>query len=162
MSTSSAPTPGRGSSRTWVKVLVLTLALAAVAFVLSPNAPLGGFWAPAPDMPMPTASQLPLFILLNLAEALAFGLGLSFLAFGYPGLRAISPASPRLTRAAHLSIVWLLANWWPHDSLHVHNGMALDGLLVIEYGFHITLILAGGILAAFFLTLQRGPALGRG
>jgi hypothetical protein len=107
---------------------------------------------------VPTASQLPLFILLNIGEALAFGLGLSFLIFGYPTVHAISPASPSLTRAAHLSIVWLLANWWPHDSLHLHNGLALGGLLAIEYIFHVTLMLAGVILAYFFLTLQRRSA----
>jgi hypothetical protein len=51
-----------------------------------------------------------------------------------------------------------MANWWPHDSLHLHNGLALNGLLGIEYGFHVTLMLAGVILAYFFLTLQRRSA----
>jgi len=37
-------------------------------------------------------------------------------------------ASPLLTRAAYVSIAWLLLNWWPHDSLHVHTGMELSGL----------------------------------
>ena len=154
MSTQINPPLGHGSSNTWIKVIVLTLVLAVIAFFLSPNAPLGAFWAPGPDVPVPTASQLPLFILLNIAEALAFGLGLSFLAFGYPAMQALSPASPLLMRAAHLSIVWLLANWWPHDSLHLHNGLNLGGLLAIEYIFHVTLMLAGVILAYFFLTLQ--------
>jgi hypothetical protein len=84
-----------------------------------------------------------------------FGLGVSFLFFGLPIMRAIAPASMLLTRAAQISIAWLLLNWWPHDSLHVHNGMALGGLLVIEYVFHVTLMAAGLILAWFFLTLQR-------
>ena len=59
------------------------------------------------------------------------------------------------SRAAHLSIAWLLSNWWPHDSLHIHNGLNLGGLLGIEYGFHITLMIAGLIVAYFFLTLLR-------
>jgi hypothetical protein len=141
--------------KTWHKVLILTLVLGAVTFAASPNGPLGGFWRPAPDVPAPTSAQLPLFILLNLAEVVTFGLGISFLAFGYPMVRAISPASETLTRAAHLSIVWLLANWWPHDSLHIFNGFNLTGLLGIEYGFHITLMLAGVVLAYFFITLLR-------
>jgi len=148
----------RGPSRTWIKVLAVTLAFALVAFITSPNAPLGHFWAPAMDMPMPTATQLPLFIVLNAAETLTFGLGVAFLVFGFPALRAIAPASPALTRAAHLSIAWLLINWWPHDSLHVHNGMELGGLLVIEYVFHLTLMISGVVLAWFFLTLQRRAA----
>jgi len=73
-------------------------------------------------------------------------------------VRAISPASTGLTRAAHVSIAWLLFNWWPHDSLHIYNGMNLAGLLVIEYVFHITLMIAGTVLAYFFLTLLRQRA----
>ncbi len=92
---------------------------------------------------------------MNIAEGLTFGLGLSFLVFGYSMVRAISPASTGLTRAAHLSIAWLLFNWWPHDSLHIHNGMNIGGVLAIEYGFHITLMIAGVIFAYFFLTLLR-------
>jgi hypothetical protein len=107
---------------------------------------------------IPTNSQLPFFILLNIAEGLTFGLGISFLFLGYPMVRAISPASTRLTHAAHLSISWLLFNWWPHDSLHIHNGMNLGGLLGIEYAFHVTLMIAGVILAYFFPTLLRQPS----
>src|SRR5258706_2646838 len=139
----------------WKPVLAVTLVLTVVAVLASPNGPLGGFWRPPTDSPVPTSAQLPLFILLNIAEGLAFGLGVSFLIFGYPMVQAISPASTSLTRATHLSIAWLLINWWPHDSLHMHNGLNLGGLLGIEYGFHTTLMIAGVIVAYFFLTLLR-------
>jgi hypothetical protein len=153
MSTLSAPHEARGTI-SWVKVGGLTAALAVMAFVLSPNAPLGGFWRPDAHMPMPTAGQLPHLLLINFAEVIAFGLGVSFLVFGYPMVRAIAPASLTLTRAAHLAITWLLVSWWPHDSLHIHNGMNLNGLIAIEYVFHVTLMGAGVILACFFLSLQ--------
>jgi len=136
-------------------IVAVTLVLTVVAVLASPNGPLGGFWRPSAGSPTPTSAQLPLFILLNVAEGLAFGLGISFLIFGYPMVRAISPASTGLTRAAHLSIAWLLINWWPHDSLHIHNGLNLGGMLAIEYGFHTTLMIAGVIVAYFFLTLLR-------
>ena len=139
----------------WKPAFAVTLVLAFVAVLASPNGPLGVFWRPAAGSPVPTSAQLPFFILLNITEGLTFGLGISFLIFGYPMVRAISPASSRLTRAAHVSIAWLLANWWPHDSLHLHNGLNLGGLLGIEYGFHITLMIAGVIVAYFFLTLLR-------
>lgn len=139
----------------WKPALALTVVLAIVAVLASPTGPLGVFWRPPADSPVPTGAQLPFFVLLNIAEAITFGLGVSFLVFGYGVVEAVAPASPRLTRAAHLSIVWLLANWWPHDSLHISNGVNLNGLLGIEYGFHITLMIAGGILAYFFLTLLR-------
>ena len=154
---SNSLTSGNTRTMSWIAPAILTLVLAAVAFVASPNAPLGRFWAPALGIPQPSAAQLPLFIILNLAEVLTFGLGVSFLIFGFPLVRAISPASAGLTRAAHISTAWLLFNWWPHDSLHLHVGLELNGLLAIEYGFHITLMIAGAIVAAFLLTLLRRP-----
>ena len=142
-------------SFSWAKLGGLAVLLAVIAFLLSPNAPFGGFWAPDAHMPPPTSGQLPLFIILNLAEVATFGFGVAFLVFGYALVRAIAPAPLWLTRAAHVSIAWLLLNWWPHDSLHMHNGMDLGGLLLIEYGFHITLMITGVILASFFLVLSR-------
>ena len=145
-----------GASLNWVKWLVVTLVLAVLAFLASPNGPLGGFWRPSPDFPQPTDAQLPLFVLLNATEALVFGFGAAFLIFGYPLVQAMLPASRGLTLAAYLSIAWLLVSWWPHDSLHIANGVNMGGLLAIEYGFHVTLMIAGVILAYFFLNVLRG------
>lgn len=145
----------QGTRQTWAKWWVATLVFAVIAFLASPNGPLGSFWRPSSDVPPPTSAQLPLFILLNIAEALAFGIGVSFLIFGYPAVKHILPQSKGIAFAAYLSIAWLLANWWPHDSLHMSNGTDMGGLLVIEYAFHVTLIVAGMILAYFFLALVR-------
>ena len=145
----------RQISVNWIGFGIVAIVLAVIAFFLSPNAPLGSFWSPDPHIAVPNAIQLPLFILLNVTEVVTFGIGVAFLLFGLPLMRSIAPASMGLTRAAQVSIAWLLLNWWPHDSLHAHNGMELNGLLVIEYVFHITLMIAGLILVWFFLTLQR-------
>lgn len=134
----------------WISV---TLAFAVVAFLASPHGPLGGFWRPSHDLPTPAGLQVPMLILLNLAESAAFGLGIACLLFGYVPTRAASSAAPALIFAAYLSIGWLLLNWWPHDSLHVANGMNLSGLLRIEYAFHITLMLAAAIVARFFFVM---------
>jgi hypothetical protein len=150
--------PGQGTGGNWVKWLVLTVVLAVIAFLASPNGPLGGFWRPSADFPQPTAGQLPWFVLLNVAESLTFGFGIAYLIFGYPLIRNILPASKNLTLAAHLSVAWLLFSWWPHDSLHVANGLNMNGLLAIEYGFHVTLMITGAILAFFVLTLVRQRA----
>jgi hypothetical protein len=145
----------------WRPALALTLVLAVLAVLANPSGPLGFFWRPSPHMPAPTGIELPLGLILKIAEGLTFGLGVSFLVFGFPMVRAISPASLGLTRAVHVSIAWLLLNWYPHDSLHIHNGMDLGGLLTLEYVFHITLMIAGVILARFFLSLlQRSAASG--
>jgi hypothetical protein len=39
--------------------------------------------------------------------------------------------------------------------MHIHNGDNLQGLLYITYGFHVTLITAGLVLAYSLLTLLR-------
>ncbi len=153
MSTQSQFIKEQKQTNVRVKVIITTLAFAVLAFLSSPNGPLGGFWAPPPDFPVPSGGQVPLFMILGVFEALLFGLGASFLIFGYPLVKAIAPASSGLTLAAYLSIAWLLISWWPHDSLHIHSGMALNALLAIEYGFHVTLMAAGLILAYFFLTI---------
>jgi len=140
----------------WKPAALLAVVLGILSFVSGPTAPLGFFWRPAPGFPTPSPVQLPLFIGLGLAEAITFGLGISFLFFGYPMVRPIYPASTTLTRLAHFCIASLLFSWWPHDSLHIHVGEAsVNGLLAIEYAFHVTLMIAGVILAYFFLTLVR-------
>ncbi len=138
----------------WVKVLIVTLVFGIPAFLLEPPGPLGGFWAPAPQMARPSGVQVPLFMVLGLAEGLVFGLGVAFLAFGY-SLVQRATVSRGWTWAVYLAIAWSLINWWPHDSLHVHNGLELDGLLAIDYVFHITLMIGGLILAYFFVTTLR-------
>jgi len=48
--------------------------------------------------------------------------------------------------------------WWPHGSLLIANGTNMKGLLVIEYVFHVMLMVVGAILATFFLALLRQRA----
>lgn len=144
--------------KTPTKVVIVTVLLGIVGFLTEPHGPLGGFWPPSPDVPQAVGVQLPLFMILGAAEALACGLGVAFLLFGYPTLKAQGSVSAPLTRAAHLAIAWLLINWWAHDSLHLHNGMNLNGLLAIEYGFHITLMIAGVTLARFFTAVVQSHA----
>lgn len=134
--------------------IVVTVVLAVLAFLFGVNGPLGSVlgWRPAPGE-MPTPGQLPFFILLSLFEAIAFGLGIAFLLFGLPWMRSAGPAPTALTRAAHISIAWVMANWWSHDSLHIANGLDLGGLLLIEYGYHVTLMVAGTVAAWWFVTV---------
>lgn len=132
---------------TKIKVISLTVVLAAVTFATGRQ-----IWPPNPMDPTPSGIQLPLFMILGVFESVSFGLGVSFLIFGWPHVKKISGKGDILTRLAFLSIAWYMINWWMHDALHQHNGMDLNGLLKIEYGFHATMIAAGLILAYFFLT----------
>ena len=116
--------------KAWVKYLVVTIVLAVPAFILGPI-----LWPPSNEI-VPTATQLPFFIALSAIEALIFGLGVGFLIFEW-----------RPTSASFWAISWLLVSWWPHDNLHIHNALEPIGLLKIEYGFHVTLIIASLIIA---------------
>ena len=110
-------------------------------------------WPDIPGMDAPSAIQLPFFILLSVIEAAAFGLGMAFLIFGFGRAMRVAGWPGKL---AFLSTVWLLISWWPHDNLHrvMHEG-DFWGLLRIEYGFHVTLMIAAGLVAYYLWTLHR-------
>jgi hypothetical protein len=133
----------------WVKVALVTALFAVPAMALGKV-----IWPPAAGGPEPSAGQFPFFILLAVFEALTFGLGISFLLFGFAPLRRAVGTTWRVW-AIYLSVGWFLVSWWPHDNLHIHNGNDLQGLLYIEYGFHVTLMLAGIVLAYSLLTMLR-------
>lgn len=137
----------------WVKVFLVTVTLAVPAMMFGSI-----IWPPAEGGPDPTAGQLPFFIFLAACEAIALGLGVSFLAFGYGPIRQAAGSSTLWAWLVYISIGWLLVSWWPHDNLHIHNGSDLQGLLYIEYGFHMTLMTAGVILAYSFLAMLRQGA----
>jgi hypothetical protein len=139
--------------KTWMKVLVVTLLTGL------PTIPLGRVIWPDPvsadGMAMasaPTGVQLPLLIALSLFEGLAFGLGISFLAFGLPTVRRATAGNKPLMWATFVSIAWWLVSWWPHDNLH-RVASDLSGLIAIEYAFHVTLIVAACCVAFTFLRL---------
>ena len=139
----------------WVKVLLVTVIIAAPAMMLGPI-----IWPPAEGGSEPTGAQLPFFIFLALMESVLLGLGISFLLFGLPIVRSVSPDSRARAWAMYLTIGWLMISWWPHDNLHIHNGMDMRGLLFIEYGFHVTLMISALILAYCFLSLIRQKGVG--
>ena len=151
---------GRTRMKTRTKVFIVTLVVGIPAFMLEPNGPLGGFWVPAAEVDEPSGVQLPLFMLLGVLDAVMFGLGASFVVFGYSLLRSVGTVSMGWTVAAYASISWILLNWWAHDGLHVHNGLDLNGLLRIDYGFHTTLMAAGLIVALYFTKVLRQASVG--
>jgi hypothetical protein len=103
--------------------------------------------------------QLALFLGVSLAEGIGLGLAVSLLAYGLPMLRRLMPESKGLAIASYASITWILGSWWLHDGLHritAHEN--INQLLGIEYGFHVTLIATGVVLArAFWKVASRAP-----
>jgi hypothetical protein len=53
------------------------------------------------------------------------------------------------------SVGWVLVSWWLHDSLHMIVGWETGALLAVEYGFHVTLMIAGLVVAYFFVDALR-------
>ena len=128
--------------KTWHKVLLITLATAVPAFIVAPIV-----WPPNLHGGTPVGLQLLLFMLLAGLDALAFGLGVAFICYGLPLVRRVADASGANTWITFIATAWLLISWWPHDNMHKHNGMDLGGLLVIDYVFHISMMVAGVVLA---------------
>jgi hypothetical protein len=141
--------------KTWVKVALVTVILGVVAMALGPI-----LWPIAEGGAQPTAGQLVFFIILEAIQSLALGLGAAFLLFGLPAVRRASQNSGLMAWAMYLSIGWLLVSWWPHSHLHQVVGENLQGLLYIEYGFHVTLIVGAVVLAYGFLSLLREQSKG--
>src|SRR5688572_30604229 len=74
---------------TRLKVILVTLVVAIPAFLSART-----IWPPNPSNPVPTATQLPLFIVLSALEALLLGLGVAFLIFGFPLVLRASGGRP--------------------------------------------------------------------
>jgi hypothetical protein len=130
-------------------LVVMTAATAVGAFALGPV-----LFTPNAANPIPTSGQLPFFVLLAVIEALVFGAGVTFAVFGRQLVRRLFATSARAT-AVHVSVTWALVSWWLHDNLHMMNGLNLGGLLLIEYAFHVTLILGAAAVAWAFVAEAR-------
>lgn len=127
----------------------LVLGLIVVVSLLT--IPLGQMiWPPASMGMEPTQTQILLFMGVSLFEALSFGAGLMFVLSGWNYVKSASSKRKTLTKAAYVSIAWSLLSWWPHDRLHAHIGNDINKLLGLEYGFHVTLIIAAIIVAYTF------------
>lgn len=139
----------------WIEPILLAVALSAAALVMHPFGPLGRqLWPPAELCPIPTAREWPLCALLAFIEAVAFGVGVVFLIYGYS---FVSQWFADRWRAicVHIGISWQLANWWIHDSAHMHVGLDIRGILIIDYIFHVTLIVSAlAMVLAFVITIK--------
>lgn len=127
------------------KIILITIALALPALMLGRI-----IWPDAAMLEQPTSGEIPFYAFLAAVEAALFGGGMALLIFGMPRVLRVPKEQRRSTLLAFISLVWLLVSWWPHDNLHRHIGMDPLRLLYIEYGFHLTLIVASLFLVSFF------------
>lgn len=127
----------------WIKVLLVTLVVAVPAFVL------------ALVLFPPTAGRIPYFVLLAAWDAVFLGVGVAFLLFGMPVLRKVSPDSSVRAWVMYLSIGILTVSWWPHLNMTASNGIDFQGLLFIDYGFHVPLTISAAALIYCFISIAR-------
>lgn len=132
------------------KMILVTILVGVPAFFLGPQ-----LLPPGHDVPQPPAHLLPAYMAIAAVEALAFGFAVAFAAFGWESIRELRLGVPWLNGALFVSILWLVGNWWLHDSLHIHVGLDMGRLVFIELAFHMTLLACGLVLAFGFLRLAR-------
>lgn len=119
----------------------LTVVLTVGTFILSRI-----IWPDVPGMPAPLGAQLPLLMAVSAIESLGFGIGIAFLVSLWGFMRGRGTDD----WLALLSAAWLLISWWPHDNMHRVMMMGDYWQLIrLEWGFHVTLIVAGVIVASF-------------
>ena len=135
---------GHGIRRRFVGLILTGV---VVALVFGPDGPLGGFWRPAEGSPEPRGLMLLGFIGVLVAEGIALGTALAVLACGRGWFNSLAGESGFAT-AGWLSMMWLLASWWPHTAMHRLVGEDLAGLLAAEWIFHVGSMVAGLILVA--------------
>ncbi len=138
--------------KTGWKMLLITLIAGVPAFFLGPV-----IWPPSPDI-QPTQAQMPFLIVLSAVEASAFGFGVAFILYGRRLIKRLAGGAGKAAGAMHGSLAWILVSWWPHDNLHIHNALNVNGLIVIDYLFHITVIAAGLVMAYSFFALFKPAA----
>jgi hypothetical protein len=126
------------------KIIIVAAVCAVGSFLLSRV-----IWPDAPEALKPAGTLVPFFIILSILESLIFGVGVSFLVFGWRRVAELTKQGRSLW-PAFIATAWLMVSWWPHDNMHRVNPEGnFVGLLRIEYLFHVTLIIAGFIVARY-------------
>lgn len=145
----------------WKPIAVFVVAT-VLGFLLMGNAPLGkALWPPSHGPAEPEGTNLVLLMAIGAIEAVSFGLGACVLVFGLRHARNLTGTTGPLATAVWLSVTWLLVNWVPHTALHMNVGNLMTpedfgGLVAIEYGFHLTLIMAGTVLMYTLFRVRQG------
>jgi hypothetical protein len=130
-------------------IVLITVALAIPAFVMSRV-----IWPDPPGAAPPPPGLLPWLMVPAVFEALAFGAGVVFLVAA--GRALMRHPADRLSVAACVSAAWTLVSWWPHSNMHRAN-TTLEGLVLIDWVFHLTLIVGAAVIGTYLYT-----ALGKG
>ncbi|MER7705924.1 AMP-binding protein [Kitasatospora sp. NPDC097605] len=117
----------------------------------------GWLWPGSTDVSAVPEPYDVFFRLLYLFEWASFGLGAAWLFTGHGLLRRLG-RPPGLTFAAHLSVVWLLAAWWPQDNLYRTADRTVWATEVgLVYVFNVALMVAAAVVVRFLVRQPEEP-----
>jgi hypothetical protein len=122
-------------------IIALTVGLAIPAFILSRV-----IWPDPPGAATPPPGLLPLLMVPAIFEALSLGAGVAFLFVA--GRALLHRRAGRLAVAAYASAGWAMLSWWPHSNMHRAN-TTLEGLVLIDWMFHLTLIFGAAVIGTY-------------
>ncbi|MFJ3218847.1 amino acid adenylation domain-containing protein [Kitasatospora sp. NPDC086801] len=109
------------------------------------------FYPGATDLSVVPGSYHGWFQVLYLCENLAFGAGVAFLLFGFPAVLR-QGRSFRLSLLTYLSVVWLLASWWPQDNLYrLTDATDWPRETALVFTFNVPLMAAALVVLTFLL-----------
>lgn len=145
--------------RNATRFLLLVIVGTAIGMILDTHGPIGSRIYPVhtEGIAQPTGLLTPVLVAGTLAQALGLGVALALAANARRAIAALELALPGrrlLATASFVALLWILASWIPHISLHqsIHPAN-LWALAAIEWGFHVTIVTAACILARYVQAL---------
>ena len=139
--------------KTRTKVITTIFLLSVFAFLFTPMAPIGSQIWPAPADMGASSAQVGLLILYTAISSLGFGIGVAFLIWGYPYVKKVF--NKTYAPWVFFGVFWMTWSWWIHDIGHMTTHGSVAWLLVLEYVFHATNVLFGGVIALAFVKGRR-------
>jgi hypothetical protein len=134
-----------------LQFVAVTVTVAVLAFSLT-----FVIWPIPPGITLPPPGLVPYFAFVIACECLSFGFGVAFLIFGFPLVERFG-GSRFTTWGGYLGIAWFALNWWPHESFHRTTANTnFTRMIWIQFGFHLSLIVAAALVARFFAEAARG------
>ncbi len=116
------------------------------------------FWPGSTDVSAVPAPYNALFRILYLFECTSFGLGAAWLVVGASVITRLGRPIV-LSLAAHLSVFWLLASWWPQDNLYrTTRSWDWNQQAWLVYVFNIALLVSAAVLVRFLSWQPKQPA----
>lgn len=137
----------------------IIIVVSTFGILFAPFSPIGAMiWSEPNTGVTPTATQGILLLGVTFMESVGMGLAVAFLALGWSYTKRTFAGRPRLAALVHVSVVWILGNFWLHDNLHMVNGVNIDGIIAIDYAFHSAIMLASIVAIYGIIELARGHA----